>query len=130
MANQELVQAIKDIIGLVKGGNLDGGYLGYRDLFASEAFRTYRPEDQRQALKLMIFMDGAPKVMTPAMVEAHRAAIAPLTVLVSTLGDLPITSFSVSVTSRSETRRAQARFSKPALRSSERAIRSRSSAAC
>jgi len=87
VANQELVQAIKGIIGLVKSGNLDGGYLGYRDLFASPAFGTYRPEDQRQALKLMIFMDGAPRVMTPAMVEAHRAAIAPLTVMVSTLGE-------------------------------------------
>ena len=83
MANQELVQAIKGIIGRAKGGDVDGAYDGYRELFASDAFRAYRPEDQRQALKLMIFMDGAPKTMTPAMVEAHRAAVAPLTELVS-----------------------------------------------
>jgi hypothetical protein len=83
LANQELVQAIKWIIGRAKGGDVDGAYDGYRELFASDSFRAYRPEDQRQALKLMIFMDGAPKTMTPAMVEAHRAAIEPLTELVS-----------------------------------------------
>jgi hypothetical protein len=83
LANQELVQAIKAIITRAKAGDIDGAYDGYRELFASDAFRGYRPEDQRQALKLMVFMDGAPKTMTPAMVEAHRAAVAPLTELVN-----------------------------------------------
>ncbi len=87
VANKELVQAIKGIVTLAKGGDIDGAYHGYRDLFTSELFRSYRPEDQRQALRFMVFMDGAPKTMTPAMVEAHRAAVAPLTELVSTLGE-------------------------------------------
>jgi hypothetical protein len=87
VANKELGQAIKGIVTLAKAGDLDGAYHGYRDLFAGDVFRNYRPEDQRQALRFMVFMDGAPKTMTPAMVEAHGAAVGPLTNLVSTLGE-------------------------------------------
>jgi hypothetical protein len=87
VANKELGQAIKDIVTRAKGGDIDGAYHGYRDLFASEAFRNFRPEDQRQALRFMVFMDGAPKPMTPSMLEAHRVAAGRLTELVSTLGE-------------------------------------------
>jgi hypothetical protein len=85
--NQELVQAIKAIVSRVKSGDVDGAFNGYRDLFASDAFRGYRLEDQRQALRLMVFMDAAPKNPTPAMVEAHRSAIVPLKELVAKLAD-------------------------------------------
>ena len=54
-----------------------------RELF-SDAFKTYRVEDQRQALKLMILKKGAPESPTAAMIEAHTAAIERLTELVST----------------------------------------------
>lgn len=82
MANEELVQAVKRIVVLSRT-NLDDAYLGYRDLFSAPAFLTYRPEDQRQALKLMILAKGAPHKPTEAMIAAHQAAIPSLTELVS-----------------------------------------------
>ena len=78
MANEKLVEAIKALVVRAKDGDMDGVYLGYRDLFAAPAFVGYRVEDQRQALRLMIMMKGAPANPTPQMIEAHRAAIAPL----------------------------------------------------
>ena len=74
MANEELVRSVKEIVGRAKGGDTDGAYRGYRDLFASPAFAGYRVEDQRQALQLMVLMKGAPKPATASMLEAHRAA--------------------------------------------------------
>ncbi len=82
MANEDLVRSIKEIVTRAKGGDPDGAYRGYQELFASEAFGTFRVEDQRQALRLMVLMKGAPKPATPPMVEAHRAAIPTLTGLV------------------------------------------------
>ncbi len=87
MANEELVRQVKEIVGRAKLGDLDGAYLGYRDLFASTAFATYRVEDQRQALQLMVLMKGAPKPATPAMIEAHGAGRALLSTLVAAHGE-------------------------------------------
>src|SRR6185437_9222493 len=83
MANEALVAAIKQIVTRSRGGDLDQAYLGYRELFSAPTFTSYRPEDQRQALRLMILAKNAPRTPTPAMVEAHRAAVPPLTELVS-----------------------------------------------
>ena len=98
MANEALVAAIKQIVTRSRGGDLDQAYLGYKELFSAPAFTSYRPEDQRQALRLMILAKNAPRTPTPAMVEAHRAAVPCLTELVSShmepadhemLGSLP-----------------------------------------
>ena len=78
MANEKLVDAIKALVARAKDGNLDAVDLGYRDIIAAPEFVGYRVEDQRQALRLMIMMKGAPSVPPPAMVEAHRVAISPL----------------------------------------------------
>lgn len=83
MASEFLVKSVKEIVGLSKGGDLDGAYAGYRTLFSGAEFASCRPEDQRQALKLMVLAKGAPSPATPSMVEAHRAALGPLTDLVS-----------------------------------------------
>ena len=83
MANEELVSSVKQIAKLARGGDLDAAYQGYRDLFASPVFITYRPEDQRQALRLMILAKNAPHKPTDAMIDAHRAAVPALTELVS-----------------------------------------------
>lgn len=83
MANEALVSEVKSIVAAARSGNLDTAYAGYQKLFASPAFGTYEAQDQRQALKLMIHAKGMPDPPTPAMVEAHRAAIGPLTELVS-----------------------------------------------
>jgi hypothetical protein len=83
MANEELVAAVKKVVTLARGGSLDQAYQGYRDIFASPVFMTYRAEDQRQALRLMILAKNAPKPPSETMLEAHRAAIPALTELVS-----------------------------------------------
>ena len=87
MANEELVRSIKEIVTRAKGGDPDGAYRGYQDLFASTEFGTFRVEDQRQALRLMVMMKGAPKPPTPAMVEAHRAALGTLSGMVAVHSD-------------------------------------------
>jgi len=87
MSNEALIQAIKNIVALGKAGKPDETYAGYRDLFASSDFRRHKPEDQRQALKLMVLAKGAPQPPTPAMIEAHRAAVVPLTELVKKHGE-------------------------------------------
>jgi hypothetical protein len=78
VANETLVHAIKGLVAHGKDGDLEGMYRGYRDLFAAPAFAAYRVEDQRQALRLMVMMKGAPVPPTPAMIDAHRAAIVSL----------------------------------------------------
>lgn len=85
MANDELVAAVKKIVGVAKTGDLDAAYVGYRDLFASPAFPSYRPEDQRTALRLMVLAKGTPPKQSEAKLEAHRAA---LPVLIKLVADL------------------------------------------
>ncbi|WP_438015689.1 hypothetical protein WMF18_33165 [Sorangium sp. So ce315] len=87
MANEALVQAVKSIVTLARGGNLEAAYKGYRDLFQKPEFLKHRPEDQRQVLRLMILAKGVPSTPTDAMIEAHRAAVPALTELVSIHGD-------------------------------------------
>ena len=83
MPNEALLTAVKSIVANARAGKLDEAYVGYRDLFASPAFATYDAHDQRQALRLMVHAKGLPSPLAPAVVEAHRAAVAPLTDLVS-----------------------------------------------
>ena len=83
MANEALVAAVKQIMGLAKSGKTDESYEGYRALFASPEFLTYTPAEQRQALNFMINKKVAPHMPPKSLIEAHRAAIGPLTELVS-----------------------------------------------
>jgi hypothetical protein len=84
-SKEELVQAVKGIVVYWREGKLDEAYAGYRDLFARPDFMQHRPEDQRNALRLMIMAKGAPNPerATPAMVEAHQAALPSLTDLIN-----------------------------------------------
>jgi hypothetical protein len=84
LANTALIDRIKEIVGRAKGGDLDGAYDGYRDLFASGDFAGYAIDDRRQAMRLMISMKNTPKPATQAMAEAHRAASVLLSQLVAT----------------------------------------------
>jgi len=83
MANEALLTAVKAIVAQVRDKKMEEGYGGYRSLFASPAFRTYEPNDRRQALKLMVHAKNMPFQPAPYVVEAHRAAIEPLTEMVS-----------------------------------------------
>ena len=67
MANEALVQAVKSIMKLGKEGKVDEAYQGYNSLFESPDFETFRPEDQRQALRLMINAKGAPDKESPTV---------------------------------------------------------------
>jgi hypothetical protein len=87
MANEELVSTVKVIVGNARAGKMEEAYAGYKALFASPGFGKYEAADKRQALRLMIHAKGVPDPPTPAMVEAHRAALEPLTELVSAYGE-------------------------------------------
>ncbi len=87
MANEALVAAVKGIVANARSGKLDAAYEGYRELFSSPSFRTYEAADRRQALRLMVHAKGVPDPATPAILQAHRAAIEPLTELVSGHGE-------------------------------------------
>jgi hypothetical protein len=54
LANEALVSSVKRIMTLSKAGDSDGAHAAYAELFTSPEFGTYRPEDQRQALKLLV----------------------------------------------------------------------------
>lgn len=87
MTKDDLVKTIKLILQLGRDGRLDEAYDHYRAIFADESFLALRPEDQRQALKLMVHAKAQVREPSPAMVEAHRAALMPLTELVSRYGE-------------------------------------------
>ena len=82
MPSPELIASVKTIVASARAGDLDAAYAGYRTLFAGASFGTFERQDQRQALRLMIHAKGVPDPPTPAMVEAHRAALPHLTKLV------------------------------------------------
>ena len=86
MTKDELVGAVKDIVGKTRGGDVDNAYLGYGALYAREGFTGLAPGDQRQALKLLIMAKRTGK-QPPSLVDAHRAALMPLTELVSAHSD-------------------------------------------
>ncbi|EYF07194.1 hypothetical protein [Chondromyces apiculatus] len=87
MSKDALVNAVKTIHTQARAGNLDDAYAGYRELFSSAWFGECKPEDQRQALRLMVFAKGVPPKLTEAMTDAFRSALQPLTELVSRHGE-------------------------------------------
>jgi hypothetical protein len=82
MANEVLVSTVKGIVASARAGKMEEAYAGYRALFSSPSFAAYEPNDQRQALRLMVHAKGVPDPLPPAGVEAHRAALAPLGTLI------------------------------------------------
>lgn len=86
MSKEALVGAVKEIVTLARSGDVEGSFDGYKALFERAEFSANRPEDQRQVLKLLILAKRA-GAKSDKLVEAHRAAIAPLTDLVSKLNE-------------------------------------------
>lgn len=86
MSKEALVGAVKQIMSQSRGGDVEGSYDAYAALYSKPEFTANKPEDQRQALKLLILAKrhGQPSAK---LVEAHRAAIPALTELVSTIED-------------------------------------------
>lgn len=83
MSKEFLVASVKQIMAQVRSGDAEGSYEGYRALYSDPQFLQNKPEDQRQALKLLILAKRTGKP-SEVLVEAHRAAIPALTELVST----------------------------------------------
>ena len=54
MSKEALVGAVKEIVTLARSGDAEGSFDGYKALFERPDFGGNRPEDQRQALKLLI----------------------------------------------------------------------------
>jgi hypothetical protein len=87
MSNEELVSALKRIVGQARAGQLDDAMRGYAELFASPAFQSAKGEDQRQALRLMIHARGLPPLPTAPMQDAHRAALPVVRALATASGE-------------------------------------------
>jgi hypothetical protein len=83
MSKEKLVQAVKKIVSLNRDGKQDEAFAGYKGLFEDPDFLQNRPEDQRQALRLMVNWKAPPPKPSQPMIDAHRAAVLPLTELVS-----------------------------------------------
>jgi hypothetical protein len=82
MSKEALVGAVKEIVTLARSGDAEGSFDGYKALFERPDFGANRPEDQRQALKLLILAKRTgPK--SDKLIEAHRSAVTPLTELVA-----------------------------------------------
>ena len=78
--NEALVGSLKKIMTLSKAGRAVEAYEAFEQLFSSAAFATYRSEEQRQAIKLMV-RSKAPSDL-PAVHAAYRAALKRLEALV------------------------------------------------
>ncbi len=87
MPSPELVASVKRIVASARAGDLDSAYAGYAALFSGPGFTGFEPNEQRQALRLMVHAKGVPDPPSPAMVEAHKAAIVPLSLLVKAHGE-------------------------------------------
>ncbi len=82
MSKEVLVSSVKQIVTLARSGDAEGSFDAFKTLFSRPEFLANRPEDQRQALKLLILAKrSGPK--SEKLIEAHRSAIAPLTEMVS-----------------------------------------------
>ena len=69
-----LKAAVKSAIGLARETRWDEFYSVYGQLFASPEFPQNKPEDQRQALKLMIMTKGLPAPTSQAGIYAYQSA--------------------------------------------------------
>ncbi len=87
MASEELVQTVKRIVALARSGQTEQAYEAYRSMFSHPAFPSYPPEDQRRVLNLMVHAKKKGNIAPPYVVEAHRAAIGPLSELAAAYGE-------------------------------------------
>jgi hypothetical protein len=87
MANQELVTAVKAIVGNARAGDMNAAYTGYKALFLSPTFAGSEPQEKRQALRLMVHAKGVPVPPSTPMIEAHKVAIPELETLVRAHGE-------------------------------------------
>lgn len=85
--NEALVGILKRVALLVRNGRAEEAYSQYAELFASGPFADYRPDDQRQALRLMLVPKTPPATKSEAVLDAHRAAATRLEALVAAVNE-------------------------------------------
>ncbi len=83
---EQLLRALGAIFALAKGGRVEEAYREYGALCSSPAFADQSPDEQRQALKLLVVLT-VPAVPSDAMRDAHRAALDRASALVERIGD-------------------------------------------
>ncbi len=86
MTKDELVAAVKVIVAQARAGDAEGSYRAYQALFTKPGFTKLAPQDQRTALRLLVLAKRS-GAASADLVEAHRAALGPLTELVSAVND-------------------------------------------
>ncbi len=86
MVTEALVVRVKQILALAKGGNVDEAYKQYAALYRSAEFRTYPPEEQRGAIKLVANIKIPPSRPTPAQIDAFKAAVEPMKEILGATG--------------------------------------------
>jgi hypothetical protein len=86
MSKEALVGAVKQIVAIARSGDTEKSYEGYKDLFEAPWFTQNKPEDMRQALKLLVLAKRTGQA-SEKCIDAHRSAIGPLTELVSTVNE-------------------------------------------
>jgi hypothetical protein len=79
--NEALGATLKKIMTLSKNGRVGEAYQEYESLFSSAAFTDYEPDDQRQALRLMVLAKSHPS-NEEAVTAAHKAALPRIKALV------------------------------------------------
>jgi hypothetical protein len=83
---EQLRSALGAVIARAKGGRVEDAYREYAALCGSSAFADQSPEEQRQALKLLVVL-AVPAIPSDAMRDAHRAALDRASALVERMGD-------------------------------------------
>ena len=84
--DERFVEAVKKIVLVLKSGRTDDGYQQYADLLRAGSFTQYRPDDQRQAIK-MLLLAKPPAVRTEPVSAAFHAAIDRIQALIDAHAD-------------------------------------------
>ncbi len=87
VTREEMISIVKKIVVLGKESRHDEVYTLYRDLFADPGFTQLPGSDQRKALELMILTKQKPSPEPASFLEAHRAALGPVSELLGADGE-------------------------------------------
>jgi len=85
MKNAELAKTLRLIFNTARSGRTEYAYGKLAELFSSAAFAGYEPDEQREALRLMVHARNPPK--KEFVLAANRAALAHLKKLAETLAE-------------------------------------------
>jgi hypothetical protein len=85
MKNAELAKTLRLIFNTARSGRTEYAYSKLAELFSSAAFAGYEPNEQREALKLMVHASDPPK--KEFVLAANRAALGHLKKLAESLAE-------------------------------------------